>query len=269
MREQRDEAVAQCPERGLGAGGEQQAQEGEDAVVGQVLAVDLGRHEIAHEVVARVGAPVFDDRQQVLDELGRRADCPLGVDRDRRDAVGPVLEAGVVAHRDTDDARDHLYRVLRRDVTHEIGATGWCDAVEQLLDGRLDQLGPPSFECRSAERLGDEVAVVAVLLAVHAEHGLAHDRTHHLVVDGARERGGVAQHSLDVVVAHHHERLALAGRTPDRLHRTGRASVLPHLVGLRHHEIEVGHATPTGRSPATVVRNIERRCPVKSASAMC
>jgi hypothetical protein len=51
VREQSEQEVARRAVRGLGAGREQQPQEGEDLLVGESLAVELGRGERAHEVV--------------------------------------------------------------------------------------------------------------------------------------------------------------------------------------------------------------------------
>ena len=206
-------------------------EEGEDPVVGQPLPVDLRGDEIAHEVFARVRPPVLEDGQQVVGECRRGRPGALRIECDRRDAVGPVLEPLVVVDRHPEDAGDHLDRIAGRDVGDEIGATEGRDAIEQRLDRRLDQLGAPTLQCRRAERLGHEVAVVAVLLAVHADHRLAHDLTHELVVDRARVRDAIAQHRLDVVVAQHHERRAAFVLT-GRLHRALRTQAAPQLVGL-------------------------------------
>ena len=57
--EQPEQQVPQRAVGGLDAGREQQAQEGEDLLVGELLAVDLGLREAADQVVARLvaGAP--------------------------------------------------------------------------------------------------------------------------------------------------------------------------------------------------------------------
>ena len=74
MVEQGVEQVADQPEGRLGAGRQQQAQEAEDLLVGQPLAVDLGVREPAHQVAARLGAPLREQRAQELDQILRRRD---------------------------------------------------------------------------------------------------------------------------------------------------------------------------------------------------
>jgi hypothetical protein len=66
VRQQRDERVAHDPIGGLGTGGEEQPQEPVDLLVGELVAVDLGVHEVADEVVTRAVTPVLDDRLEVL-----------------------------------------------------------------------------------------------------------------------------------------------------------------------------------------------------------
>ena len=75
------------------------------------------------------------------------------------------------------------------------------DRVDQPVDRRADERVVPLFELRGAERLGDEVAIRAVLVAVHPDDELAHELPDVFVVDRRRERLVVAQHRFGVVVA--------------------------------------------------------------------
>ncbi len=57
----------------------------------------------------------------------------------------------------------------------------------------------PLVELRGAERLGDEVAVLAVLLAVHADDELAHELADVVHVDGGGERLVVPERGVGVL----------------------------------------------------------------------
>ena len=109
------------------------------------------------------------------------------------------------------------------------------------------------------ERVRDEVAVGAVLLAVHREDQLAHVLADVLRVDRRRERLAVAQHLLDVVPAR--DVVLRAVRERGRAaavaleHRALGPGPLPHGVRLGGHEVEplvlgadlglcLGHACP-------------------------
>ena len=177
--------------------------------------------------------PVFDNGKQVVPHLARR--CPRFVwsDRDPRDVVRPALEPVVVLDGNADDASDHLHGVPGRDITNEIGSPERRDVVEHAADRRRNQLVLPLREGRRPERLGDELAVVAVFIAVHADERLAHDRPDHLVMDRGGERLRVADDGLTVGVPEHHERPATGNHRIGRLEH-GRLvpRSAPHCVWL-------------------------------------
>ena len=89
------------------------------------------------------------------------------------------------------DRCDRLDRVQRRPSSDLRRAGGRSWASERLV---------PALELRGAERLGDEVAVLAVLLAVHREDEVAHELADVLAVDRRRERLGIAQRDLSILV---------------------------------------------------------------------
>ena len=167
MREQREQRVAEHAERRLAAGREQQPQEPVDLAVGELFAVDLGVHEIGEKVAARVGAPLFDERAQIVDHRLARRVPALGPQRTGVDVLRPLRELARVFERHAGDPADHFDRIARRHALDEVGAAERRDRVEQAVDrGTHERLVPP-FELRRAERLRHEVAVLAVLLAVH------------------------------------------------------------------------------------------------------
>ncbi len=83
------------------------------------------------------------------------------------------------------------------DATRSARPSGAIASSRRLIVGPHERL-VPLLELRRAERLGDEVAVRAVLVAVHGEDEVAHELADVLGVDRRRERLGVAQHGLGV-----------------------------------------------------------------------
>ena len=160
------------------------------------LAIDLGVHQAADEIVGGIGAARVDDRAQVPGErVGRRVPA-LGIEDAEVDGLRPLDELLVVVARQADDRADHLHREAGGDVGHEIGAAEGLDGVDELVDHRLDRSGAPSLDGRGAERGGDQRAVAAMLVAVHAAHGLALEHPRGLRVDRRREGVGVAHHCV-------------------------------------------------------------------------
>ena len=149
----------------------------------------------------------------------------LGSQRPGVDLLGPPRELRGVFERHARDAADHLHRIHRRDRRDEIGAPERRDRVEQPVDRRAHERLVPALELRRAERLGDEVAVRAVLGAVHREDEVAHELPDVLGVDRRRERVGVAEHGLGVRVAQH--LVARARPEHPRARRDDRAVRLP------------------------------------------
>ena len=213
MREQRGQRVAHHAERRLGAGREQQPQEAVDLLVGELLAVDLGVHEIAEEVARRVRAAVLDERREVVAHRLRRGHARSG-------CSGPVLICS--AHwwncAASSSGTPTIPQItctgyLRRDrrARDRRGRAARSSSSSRSIVGRTSVV-VPLLELRRAERVRDEVAVRAVLLAVHREDQVAHELADVLGVDRRRERLAVAQHLLDVVAAGHLERRAVGDR---------------------------------------------------------
>jgi hypothetical protein len=155
------------------------------------------------------------------------------------------MELGTVLERHSDDAADHLHRVLRRDGLYEVGTPGGRDVVEQPRDRRANQLRVPPLERRGPEGMRDEVAVGAMLAPAHRQDELAHELSDVLGIDGRRERPAVAQHPLHVLVAGHvvrrsihhpalgaHDRALAACALPDRIWLPGREVNLVLELGL-------------------------------------
>ncbi len=229
--------------------------------VAEPLAVDLGRDDAAHEVVARLGPPGVGHRLAVGHHPRQRLHGRLGVLRRPRvvgaeQGVAPLEDQVAVVAGHAEQVGQHPQRHLGRDGGHQVELAGRPgeDVRGVALDRRPQPLDRPGRE----DRLEDPPQP-AVLRVVHVEHHLAedgqavlgerrHERAAHLrrepvlvAVDLAHERvrGGdpeagavdeleqrvVAQHPLDrgLVVPGDAARGWSARRTP-RAARPGRTS---------------------------------------------
>src|SRR6202035_95250 len=190
-------------EGGLGPGGEQQAKKSVDVLVAEALSVDFGRDDVGDQVVAGVDLPVLDDGGQVRAHGG-------GGRRGRRVVVGPQVhverpgvEPLVVLGGHSQHARDDLHREPAGDLGDQVGAVTPGEPVDDVVDRGDDERALPTGQSRRTEGVGHEVAVPAVLFAVHGQDDRAHDRPHGVRVDTAREALGIPEYELDLAVLRH------------------------------------------------------------------
>ncbi len=115
----------------------------------------------------------------------------------------PGVEPFVGFRRHAQHSRDDLDGELARDLCHQIRTRAPGQAVEEAVDGGGDELALPPGQGRRPEGMGHEIAVAAMLLAVHGYQGWPHDGAHGVIVDAAREARGVSQHALDIGVIRH------------------------------------------------------------------
>ena len=158
---------------------QQQPQEPVDLVVGQRLSVDIRADEHADEVVLRLRAARGDDRRQVLAQVTRRLHPSIEVDGDADQLDRKARERPVILDRNAEDLRDHLDRVMERQLAHELGLTARGELVDQHLHRRPDERRLPVGQSLPAERAADDAAVAAVLGAVHLQDRRAHHNAHH------------------------------------------------------------------------------------------
>ena len=144
VREQPEHQVARRPVRGLGTGREQQSQEGDDLVVGQALAVELGLHEHADDVTTRVGAALGDDRGEVVVEPLRRLEPPLDVDDDGDQLDGPAVELREASRGQAEHPRDDVHGEREEQLPHELGAPPVGELVDEPVDDRRAPARLPS-----------------------------------------------------------------------------------------------------------------------------
>ncbi len=111
-------------------------------------------HEIADEVnlgVAQRRPPIRDDTDEVLGHRAHRRHCPglaLRIGEGVEDRVHPLDEQRVIGLRQTHDRQKRPGRVHRREVGHELAATG----VEKGVDGPVAQFAHPGR--RPGDRTG-------------------------------------------------------------------------------------------------------------------
>ncbi len=152
----------------------------------EFLAVDLGVHEHARQIVGRALAALGDQLRAALEDLGDvflqdavdavRVDVRVAGPERRVHQPRPHLVVALVdAHEAADHARDHRLR----DVAHEVARLAILQTVEHLDHDRADRLlvggDPPRREARLEQRLE-----AIVLGRVHADEHRAHelDREH-------------------------------------------------------------------------------------------
>jgi hypothetical protein len=233
------------PRRGLRARGQQDADERDQGLVVEQLAVGgLGLAEPGQEVVSGVGPGVRDGLGDHAAEDGRAAEGQLGVGAVEQQPDRELVEPLEHLVRQADDVVEHRGRVHQREVLHELRAPAFGDLVQPALGLGDDEVASPALDRLAGERLLDGPALAGVLGRVEPE-----DRGAVRLPDGAgvrdvREVLRVAQARHDLGVADHRERLALplrgvGGGEAERLgeqiaavHGALRADLVVHGVGI-------------------------------------
>ena len=119
--EEEEEEVAGGAVGGLGPGRQEEPQEGVDRLVVQLLAVDLGGHQVADDVVAGVAASVGHDAGEVVAQAGRGGQTPPDVGGHADQLDRPPLELREVLVGQAQDAGDDPHRELEGELGHEVG----------------------------------------------------------------------------------------------------------------------------------------------------
>ena len=127
------------------AGGLVAADEDQYRLVDQILGrhgLTLGEHQQADEILGlRVGAGALPD--DVLDPLDHGADHLLGkgfVGGTGGEEIGPVQELVLVGKGQPHEGGDHPQRNRCGDVVDEVAGTAIDHIVDQLGDGRAEEL---------------------------------------------------------------------------------------------------------------------------------
>ena len=165
------------------------------------LAVDLGRDQVADDVLGRVGSSLGDDAGEVLAQRLRGSQPAVDVGHETDQLNRPALELQEVLFGQPEQAGDDPHRELEGELADQFGLSVGDEAVDQLVDDGRDELGLPAGQRLLPEGVGDQVAVAPVLGVVHAQDHVAHHHADGGVVAGRGERLGVPQDARAVLVA--------------------------------------------------------------------
>ena len=144
MRQQLLHAAARHVARRLVAAEEQQQRLEHELVVVEAVAVDLGVHEHAHEIVGRgPRAGPRSGRARILDvlaeRLGRGGLSASGPPFNEPSMlVRPAQQVGAVVGRDAEHVADDDHRQRRGEVVPEVALAAFADGVDQFVAERAD-----------------------------------------------------------------------------------------------------------------------------------
>ncbi len=131
--------------------------------------------EAAHEVAARLGTPLRQQRPQKVDELLRRGVAARRIVGEADDVEAPMMEHLVLIDGNPDDVGDDANRDRGGELRDQIGASVADELIDQLVRERADQRRQVVAQRLGHERRGDDAAVFDVLAAVHLQDRPAHD----------------------------------------------------------------------------------------------
>ena len=233
--QQRADAVAERV-HGRFVPGVQQHDDGrDDLVVGELPAVDPRSDERAHHVVARRAAPLLDQPEHVVAELGGRLRGRLRLLLGRVELVhlhvtmGPVEQVAVAIGRHAEQPADQRDRVRLREVVEEVEAVAREAVVEELVRELLGRFAQ-RFDRARRECRRDELADSRVLGRFDEEEAPAFDvperlppRVERLGLE-LRLRADMAEVAAEALVAQAGAHLCMARDEP---------AVEPLVVGDR------------------------------------
>src|SRR4051794_32138683 len=110
-----------------------------------------------------------------------------------------MLELGVVALGQAENAGDDLYGEVEGEVADQVGPPDVDELVDEVVGDGGDEVALPTSEHLLAEGKGDEGPVRPVLMSVHLEDGAPHDWADDVGDDRGREGRGVTEHVRDGV----------------------------------------------------------------------
>ncbi len=144
--EQQVEQISRRPVGGLQARGQQQPQKRVDRFVAELFAVDLGRHQIADDVLGRCGPALLDLFEEVVLERCRRLERALVLDGVADQLHRAFAEPRQVILRQTEQLRDDPGGELEGEVAHQIRFAGLDELVDEPVHDGPHDLGFPPRE---------------------------------------------------------------------------------------------------------------------------
>ena len=173
MLDQAEQAAGDQVPRRLVAGHQQQQEEGGELLRRQAAAVDLGVHQLARQVVARIRHALGGQLVGVHEELGGRdlrrrgIELVLGVVVAEH-LVAPVEDPVTILERDADQLDDDPERQLGRDGLDEVALPGPDHVVDQLVaDVPHVLLEAPDHAARKAQ--ADQAPEAGVIRRVQVD----------------------------------------------------------------------------------------------------
>ena len=247
MAQQRHGRVADQVGGGVVPGDDQLEDRRQHLLRGERAVAVGGDDEVGHQVLARLGALVVEQRGQVADDrlrrghrLGRRRPGVRG-----EQGAEPPAEVGPVRFRDPEQLAHHRERHRERVVRHQVDdlVTAGGQVVEQLRHDRAHPVLQP-VDPSSAERRRRQPSQPGVVGRVDGEHvpgqrGPGQAFGHHLAAVGQRGvhvlgQPRVVQRRPRLVVTHDQPRRVPVGQA-HQVHRAGRA----HLGEQRERVVAV------------------------------
>ncbi len=222
-------------------GAEQQDDVGGEFLVGELLTILLGLHQLRGEVVAGLLAAQLEQLMEIhrrhrvagvalLDFLRRhryRLEQPSAVAR-------AVIERLTMLLGDAEHIADDRHRQAEREILDQVHPALRNDAVERLVDDVLNARAHVLDPARG-ERLDDETAQAGMIRRVLLQHPVAHAAHHRFVHD----LGTVAaDRALDIVlaeplVAQHEARLGVPARDESAVRIDMHRIEAPHPLVIR------------------------------------
>ena len=187
------------PVCGLEAGRQQQTQERDDRLVGELLAVDLRGHQIADDVIGHRAAALVNLTLEVGAELDRRVEACLDVLGDGDEVQRQPPEHLQILLRQSQQRRGHASGELERHRLDQIDFAVVFELIDQLIADGVDDLGFPLVQCALLERLAHQAAVVVMLFARHAENRRPEHQPDRLVVHLRGEHRVLAEGGEDTL----------------------------------------------------------------------
>jgi hypothetical protein len=185
---------------------QEQLAEGVDLLVGEPLALVLGRGEHRDDVVGLLAPALGHDAGEVVAQRGRRRECPFPVHGHADELDGQAVELGEVLLGQPQQRPDHPHGKGEQQLAHEIGPVVVDELVDHAGDQRSDQLDLPPLHLGTREGLLEDRPVGVGLGLVHLQDRATHDDAHHLAVARRAEGLAVAEDGVDGVVGIRGER---------------------------------------------------------------
>jgi len=136
-----DRQVQQIARRAVGgfqSGRQQQPQERDDGLVGELLAVNLGGDQVSDDVVGESAPPLLNLLEEVAVQLFRSVQPRHDVRRNRDEVKRQTPEKIEILGGESQQYGDDPGRKFERQRLHQVGVAVVLDFVDQLIADRPD-----------------------------------------------------------------------------------------------------------------------------------